>query len=281
MIAKTNQILKPENNTQKPILYDLYYKKSDHPLPLIIFSHGYKGFKDWGPWGMAAETFAEAGFCFIKFNFSHNGGTMEDPYDFPDLEAFAKNNYSIELDDLRRVIDFVEAESGKSLPEISSISLIGHSRGGGVSLIKAEEDPRVNHVIAWASVSDFEPRFRPNTEEFNNWKKDGITYVENTRTKQQLPHYYQFYEDFVANKERLSIKRAVKNLKKPLLILQGDADSSVWLVEAEALHRWAPESVLEVLPGSDHVFGGKHPWEEDVLPEDLKTVVQKTIDFIK
>ena len=56
--------------------------------PLIIFCHGYKGFKDWGAWNLMAEAFAKIGFCFIKFNFSHNGGTIEQPIDFPDLEAF-------------------------------------------------------------------------------------------------------------------------------------------------------------------------------------------------
>lgn len=280
MTSKTNQILQPENDKQKPIIYDLYYQKTGEPQPVIIFSHGYKGFKDWGPWSLAAKAFAEAGFCFLKFNFSHNGGTMDNPIDFPDLEAFAQNNYSIELDDLRRVIDFVEGESGKGMPEISTISLIGHSRGGGVSLIKAEEDPRVDHVIAWASVCDFEPRFRPDSEDFKHWEKNGVTYVENTRTHQQLPHYYQFYEDFLANKDRLSIKRAVKSMNKPMLILQGDDDKSVVMAEAMALHKWNPNSKLEVLPGADHVFGGKHPWNEEAMPEDLQKMVQKTIDFI-
>jgi dienelactone hydrolase len=134
MTVKTNQVLQPKNKNQKPIVYDLYYKDSEQPLPVVIFAHGYKGFKDWGPWHLVAEAFADAGFCFIKFNFSHNGGTVEQPIDFPDLEAFAQNNYSIELDDLKRVIDFVESENGKSLPKASTISLIGHSRGGGVCL---------------------------------------------------------------------------------------------------------------------------------------------------
>ena len=51
-----------------------------------------------------AKEFAKDGFCFIKFNFSHNGGTVEQPIDFPDLEAFGNNNYTKELDDLESVI---------------------------------------------------------------------------------------------------------------------------------------------------------------------------------
>ncbi|WP_317192062.1 hypothetical protein [Snuella sedimenti] len=54
-----------------------------------------------------AKTFANAGFLFIKFNFSHNGGTIEQPIDSPDLEAFALNNYTKELNDLDTVISWV------------------------------------------------------------------------------------------------------------------------------------------------------------------------------
>lgn len=281
MIIKTNQVLSPDTSQQKPIIYDLYLPQTAGKVPLAIFAHGYKGFKDWGPWKLVAEAFATAGIAFLKFNFSHNGGTIENPIDFPDPEAFAENNYSIELDDLKRVLDWVEQENGNSLPQIETISLIGHSRGGGVSIIKAEEDSRVDKVIGWASVSDFYPRFRPDTDEFLEWENTGITYIENTRTKQQLPHYFQFYEDFMANKERFSIRRAAKALSKPFLIIQGDADNSVVLPEAQALNKWNAGSELKIIPMADHVFGGSHPWEKIEMPAHLEKVVSLTVDFIK
>ena len=28
----------------------------------VVFAHGYKGFKDWGAWGMMGDMFAEEGF---------------------------------------------------------------------------------------------------------------------------------------------------------------------------------------------------------------------------
>ena len=27
---------------------DIFYKKSDNPLPIIIYVHGFNGLKDWG-----------------------------------------------------------------------------------------------------------------------------------------------------------------------------------------------------------------------------------------
>ena len=77
-----------EGKHQKPIVTDVFYQENLNPKKVVIFCHGYKGFKDWGAWNLMAETFANAGFFFIKFNFSHNGGTVEQPIDFPDLEAF-------------------------------------------------------------------------------------------------------------------------------------------------------------------------------------------------
>lgn len=279
MLIRKNQILKSKN--KKPILFDVYYKETIETQPLIIFCHGYKGFKDWGAWHLVAEAFAEAGFCFLKFNFSHNGGTMEDPIDFPDLEAFAENNFSLELDDLDRVLNTIESGNENFPTKISTISLIGHSRGGGIVLIKAEEDSRIHKVVTWASISDFKARFQEGTEEFKSWKETGVTHVENSRTKQLLPHNFQFYKDFKENQERLSIPRVVKNMQIPMLIIHGSEDPTVSQKEALAIHSWNPKSGLHIIQGADHVFNAKHPWEETSLPDNLKSAVQKTIDFLK
>lgn len=279
MLTKKENILTAEG--KKPIVYDLCYKNDGQPKPVVIFCHGYKGFKDWGTWPLVAEAFANKGYFFLKFNFSHNGGTPEQPIDFPDLDAFAKNNFSKELDDLDRVLHFITSESEVS-PQLNSeqINLIGHSRGGGIVLIKAEEDERIHKVITWAGVCDFKLRFQEGTESFEAWQKTGVTYIENSRTKQQLPHYIQFYEDFKANEHRFTIKRAVQDLTKPHLILQGTDDETVTTKEAEALHFWNPESTLKIIEKGDHVFGGSHPWKEEVLPKELQKVIAESSAFL-
>lgn len=266
---------------QKPIVIDVTYVENKTNLPIIIFCHGYKGFKDWGAWNLMAKQFAEAGFCFIKFNFSYNGGTVEQPIDFPDLEAFGNNNYTKELDDLETVIDWVfNYPDLQKIANTNSISLLGHSRGGGITLIKAEEDSRIKSVISLASVSDFSSRMTALCD-LETWKQTGVTYVVNGRTKQQMPHYYQFYEDFKANEERLTIKRAVSNLKIPHLIIHGNKDTSVLMEEAEHLHLWNPHSELRIIDGADHVFGASHPWEKKDLPKHLNEVVQKCLAFLQ
>lgn len=278
MITKTQHII--DGRHQRPILMDLHHPEA-YNGHLVIFSHGYKGFKDWGFWDHAARYFAERGYLFLKFNFSHNGGTPEQPIDFPDPEAFAMNNFTKEMDDLQTVIDwsFTQKESTASGIHFDKMHLIGHSRGGGIVTLKSAEEPRISTVSSWAGVSDFKARFS-DTKTLAYWKSAGVIHIENTRTGQQLPHYYQFYEDFMANEERFTIKRAVESLSIPHLIVHGTQDPTVDLKEAKALKLWNPSAQLHIIEGADHVFGGGHPWKHDQLSESMEDVVKATIGFL-
>jgi len=266
----------------KPILIDVRCKEKHAPSPIIIFCHGYKGFKDWGAWNIMADEFADAGFCFVKFNFSHNGGTIEQPIDFPDLEAFGKNNYSKELDDLDAVIKWMcENYEINKFADTNNISLLGHSRGGGIVTTKSEEDSRIKNIISLAGISSFKKRFHEGTKEFASWEKTGVKYVENSRTKQQMPHYFQFYKDFTKNIKRLNIKRAAENLRIPHLIIHGNQDTSIFISEAKALHQWSLNSKLEIIEDANHVFQTCHPWEKNTLSKELQQAVNIIIRFIK
>ncbi|RZN83835.1 MAG: alpha/beta fold hydrolase [Winogradskyella sp.] len=268
-------------NNQKPIVIDTFCNLKLQNQPIVIFCHGYKGFKDWGAWNIMAKAFADAGFCFMKFNFSHNGGTAENPIDFPDLDAFGNNNYTKELDDLGDVIDWsFDKFKNNGAVDTSKIYLIGHSRGGGIAILKTAEDSRIKKLTTLASVCDFEMR-TATIGNLEQWKKDGVKYVINGRTKQQMPHYYQFYEDFIQNKERLNIKSACENIKVPQLIIHGDADTSINVEEAENIHQWNSNSQLKVICGANHVFNVKHPWENTNLPEEFEEIIDNMIQFLK
>jgi len=273
VIIDQNIIL--SNPETKDFLADAYYQETECKLPLIIFVHGYKGYKDWGAWGLMAEKFAEAGFFFVKFNFSHNGTTIENPHSFNDLEAFGENNYSKELSDLDVVINYFEKD-----PKVDDqkIILIGHSRGGGVSIIKTYEYERINVLITLASVDSLE-RF-PKDDAFEQWKNEGVYYVENGRTKQQMPHFFQFFEDFAKDPHRFDVERSMEMAKAHILIVHGTQDEGVSVKNAEHLHILNPNSELFLIENGNHVFGAKEPWEENDLPEDLNKVVEKCIEFI-
>jgi pimeloyl-ACP methyl ester carboxylesterase len=274
-----NTIIQGKHN--KPILVDVFYNETQQPKKIVIFCHGYKGFKDWGAWNIMAAAFASAGFFFVKFNFSHNGGTIEQPMDFPDLEAFGNNNYTKELDDLESVLDWISSTKDfDNEINLEDISLIGHSRGGGIVLIKASEDARIKKVISLAAVSDIGTRIST-TGDLENWKKEGVKYVLNGRTKQQMPHFYQFYENFKENKERLNIQKAVEKIKIPQLVIHGDKDTSIAVDEAYKIHSWNANSILEVIENAEHVFNVFHPWEKETMSKELEEVIAICVDFLK
>ena len=269
-----------ERVNKKPILIDTFFSKETIYQPIVVFCHGYKGFKDWGAWDLMAEAIAKAGFCFVKFNFSHNGGTMENPIDFPDLEAFGNNNYTKELDDLHDVLTWVkEYFTGYKNIDTNSINLIGHSRGGGISILKASEDNRITKLITLASISDFGKR-TATIGNLKEWKEAGVKYVVNGRTKQQMPHYYQFYTDFKQNEVRLNIKSAEEKLTIPHLIIHGDNDTSISINEAKELYEWNSKNELAVIKGADHVFNVKHPWNSTALSTQLENVVEVILAFL-
>lgn len=263
----------------KPILVDATYQATGRPKPIVVFSHGFKGFKDWGHFNLVAKTFAQAGFVFVKFNFSHNGTTPQQPTDFADLEAFGHNNFSIELDDLGTVINWALSDRTLST-EVDPLRLylLGHSRGGGISILKAGEDARVKKLATWASVAEFGRFWDPDT--VAQWKKDGVMYVDNSRTQQRMPMYYSSYENFYANEARLDIPTAMARLNIPTLIVHGDNDAVVNFSAAERLAALNPQAALLPIAGGDHTFGARHPWTAPTLPEPSASVVRATVGFL-
>lgn len=265
----------------RPMLADVFYEETKQAKPIVIFTHGFKGFKDWGAWDLVGKTFAKAGAVFLKYNLSHNGTSVEHPTDFVDLEAFGNNNYCIELDDLGRVIDWITTEQTLiPIEEIATeqIYLIGHSRGGGTTILKAYEDKRVKKLVTWASVQVHDRNW--SADLLATWKEQGVVHIMNGRTKQQMPLYWQLAANFYDNTARLDIPTAVKNLQIPYLIVHGTADPAVNFSAATSLHAWNPATKLLPIENGSHVFGGSHPWKENHLPDDMKTVVEESITFL-
>ena len=94
---------------------DLRHIENVKNAPAIVICHGFKGFKDWGFFPSLAEDLAETGYVSIVFNFSRNG-LGPDPQNFTNLNLFAKNTYTHELEDLACVVNGIqEGNIGKGL----------------------------------------------------------------------------------------------------------------------------------------------------------------------
>ncbi|MGD1848668.1 MAG: alpha/beta hydrolase family protein [Salibacteraceae bacterium] len=264
-------------NSGRPISLDLRFNPNQSAAPVVLFLHGFKGFKDWGHFNLLADRWAAMGMTVVKLNFSHNGTTPENPSDFADLEAFGQNHFGRELDDVERVIDWLASTEGPlAIGDERPLGLVGHSRGGAIAVLHAARDNRVKALATWAAVADLHAwmhRF-PVAE----WQEKGVIYIPNARTRQQMPLNLDFYKDYMAHTEEYSVEEAARKLKVPHLIVHGDADEAVPVAAGHQLAAWSPKASYLEVEGGGHTFGAGHP-PTDIIPQPALHVVQETGNF--
>ena len=223
--------------------------------PVVILCHGFKGFKDWGFVPELAEAFARSGYYALRFNFTHNGCSVEGAEE-ADLDAFRENRLSFETTDLSLLMEqLVLGELPHSeRADTDSMFLVGHSRGGA-AVIQCGDEEGVRGIALLASISRYPS---VSEDEAKAWQSAGVNYVKNFRTGTELPLGTGLLAELTEKGEVL--ERAVKSLRIPICIVHGDADSTVSVDAARQLSALASNSELHLLPGGDHTFGAKHPF---------------------
>lgn len=237
---------------------DVFTATTLSPLPVVILCHGFKGFKNWGFFPHAAKVLADRGFAVITFNFSMNG-VGENLEDFDELDKFARNTYSREQEDLAYLLDRL-LEGDLPLNEAmdtGKIALVGHSRGGGNSLIFAMDHPEIGAVVLWNSIACVDLFSEELKQEI---REKGVATIPNARTGQAMPIRREVLDDLERNRERFNILKRLPSFERPLLILHGSADRSVPLTAAKQLASAASHARLIVIEGADHTFGCVHPF---------------------
>ena len=272
MIQKSEFIL--TGSCEKVILGDNTYDDSTIKPEVILFIHGFKGFKDWGAHHLVANFFAAQGYRFIKFNMSHSGVIAENPVDVNDMDSFAANTISKELADVNTVVNYIAHTYAGA-----KITLIGHSRGGGLAILTGVSDARIKRVVTWSAIADFSSLWKPEQEE--EWEKTGRIYVENARTKEKMPLSSELLKDYQAHKNEFAILDAASSLELPWLILHGDEDVNVPFSIAQQLAQAQPKAIIKKIAGANHVYGASHPYTEKVMPRHLQEVCEKTRQFIE
>lgn len=272
--------LKIKNVHNDNLITDVrYIEPENEKKPLVIFCHGFKGFKDWGCFPYMMEKIADAGNLAVSFNFSYNGtGEDEkDQSDFTRLELFAKNTFSRELDDLGSVIDFFAKNENEFKYDPQNITLIGHSRGGGIAILKTAEDKRVKRLIVLASVCNFD---RYSDVLKKKWKEVGYFEVMNSRTNQIMRMNYDLIEDIEKNKIRLDIQKAISEIDIPALIIHGIQDITVDYSNAEDLYSRSKKDKTELvlIENTGHTFGAVQPYAGTT--KALEEAITLVLDFL-
>lgn len=235
---------------------DVRLAEGPPPRSAVLVVHGFKGFKDWGFFPHACARIAADGHAVVSFNLSHNG-IGPDLETFSELELFAQNTLSLELDEVLWMLDqLLDEDLVPRRPE--RVGVLGHSRGGGQAILAAGEDSRVDALVTWAAVADFD---RWTEDAKARWRADGRTWVLNSRTGQQMPLDVGLLDDFETNRDRLDVGTAAARIGCPWLIVHGTGDVTVPADEARSLARVARSGELVLIDGAGHTFEARHPFE--------------------
>lgn len=246
-------------------------------LPVVVLCHGFKAFKDWGPFPEIGRAFARNGFCSITINFSHNGIGVE-PRKFVEHDKFSRNTISLEIEDVKTILAAILAGTFHSAsPDVNGIFLVGHSRGGGVCLVIGKEEKDVRGVAAWSTISRFN---RYTDEQKARWREKGHIQLHSVSSQKRFRISTDLLDDIETNAERFDLIRVAGALGKPLLIIHGTADIPAKIEEAEQLYAASDKTLTEFvrLEGASHMYGAKHPYTE--RSATLEHVIEITSHWI-
>ncbi|HLD41467.1 MAG TPA: alpha/beta fold hydrolase, partial [archaeon] len=229
-------------NLGKEQIIGIFHKpKSDGKHPLIIMVHGFMGNKSGSPSGLfvsLARKLAKSQYCVFRFDFRGSGDSDGD---------FEGQSIDTELTDLNSVIDF--ACRNKHVDK-NRIALLGHSRGGFLSVIQAAKDPRVKSAVLLAPLVFIKPLWSQSDytrKLFRGIKKTGsaINYWGFKFTKNLLDTDFR-WDNIIEHSKKVKI---------PVLILHGTHDTSVPVSQARKLYKNLNcKKALKELEATNHIF---------------------------
>jgi pimeloyl-ACP methyl ester carboxylesterase len=155
--------------------------------------------------------------------------------------------------------------------------MVGHSRGGAVSLLHAARDARVRALVTWASIGSVQ---RWPTEQMAAWRARGYLEVPNARTGQLFRVSTALLDEVEEHHHgRLNLRVAADTLLCPWLIVHGDADETVPFAEAEQLLAASGgRAELRRVGGGTHTFNVAHGMT--VPSPQLREAADATVQFL-
>jgi Lysophospholipase len=235
---------------------------------LVVIVHGFKGFKDWGFFPWLGETLRNHQFAVCRFNMSRNG-IGEDGETFDRLDLFADDTYSGQIADLQKVVRYCQERVD------APTFLVGHSRGGGVSLLAADGIANLCGIVTWSSIARTD-RWDDRTKAM--WRRAGYVEVENARTKQVMRISARMLDDIEAHGDRLDILKCATQIEQPVLVIHGDRDESVPIEESSEIVSYARDASRVVIGKASHSYNAIHPLVH--VPFELSMAAAVTARFI-
>jgi len=200
--------------------------------PCVILSHGMEGNKDSIKWKFLANRLHDLGLAALRFNY-RGCGEGEEKSD----GNFANSGVSGRVKDFQAVLDFLQSRP----VDQNRLGAIGSSLGGTVMI--ASEDSRLKAMVALATPYRFKALAG---EGIDHCKPDELS---------SLPSGKQVTIDFLRELKRLDMKKHVRQMNCPLLVIHGSTDDTVDVEDAYSLYAAAAEpKMLKIINGAGHRF---------------------------
>jgi hypothetical protein len=189
----------------------IYIRATDPDASLVIITNGHNGFYNYGMFPYIQEKLFEASISSYSYNFSH-GGVIGDADYFSDLKSYEQNCMRLETEDLCEIVRNIK-NSDIHFSDKNKLFLLAHSLGGGPTIFAANkltsEGYRIDGLILVSTVKTIA---RWGTAAMEEWEKNGVYFIKNNRTKQDLPQGKEFLEEIKQADGKWSIEKALTGL---------------------------------------------------------------------
>ena len=225
------------NSDSKELQGVLELPGNSKPENFVLFAHCFTCNKNFHAPTNISKSLASNGFGVLRFDFT---GLGESEGEFEDT------NFSGNVDDLVSAAKFLE--ENYSAPSL----LVGHSLGGAAILFAARALESVKAMVtinAPSNLSHVQKHFKSSLDDIESEGSADIKIGGRSFKIQK-----QFIKDLEKNKD----SSALKEIRKPLLIMHSPQDEIVAIDHAEELYKaaWHPKSFVS-LPGADHMLSNK------------------------
>ena len=201
-------------------------------MPLVIISHGFNGTHHFGQ--NYFEPLAKLGFQTYSFDFPCGSLYSRSDNNTMNMSVIDEKN------DLKAIVDFF---SKQSYVDASRIVLIGESQGGLVSALAAAELPKEISELVLVYPALCIP---------DNWNEryPKAEMIPDTTRMWNVPLGRKYFSEV----RPMKVFKQIGKFKKPVLIVQGDADPVVSMKDSERAQKLYKNARLHVIPGAGHGF---------------------------
>lgn len=248
------QKIKIPSSDGKNIAANLYSPKQPNGK-LAVLCPGYLHTKDYSHLVTLAEGLAEKGYEALSFD---PIGTWESDGNI--------NDYKISqyMKDVGTVLDYMLKDKN-----YSEVLLGGHSRGGGISILVAAEDPRITKVLG-IMVSPQKPL---NNERLSKWQSSGFETLSRSIPNSAEEKIFEVPFSYAEDRARYSLLESAKKVKVPTIFIWGGMDKDVSFHDSNEIYKVisAPKKIIQI-PEIGHVY-----WENSDHLEKTNAVILRNI----